>query len=173
MTIRMMTDATQSTLSQNDHQPKPLQNGFNPDFSHSEVDQSSSPPTEVSKEQLPASRTTTEYEGDAAELVVANMLDRHFAGGKHLMLSPDGRFWHYDSRGLAARLRSMDIRQSSRNNSGQSGQRPKDRAPAGTGSHLVEGKSGRCRRSAGFQRNSYSHHQLRQRRALAYAGWRR
>ncbi len=38
------------------------------------------------------------YECDAAELVVANMLDRHFAGGKHLMLSTDGRFWRYDGR---------------------------------------------------------------------------
>jgi P4 family phage/plasmid primase-like protien len=26
------------------------------------------------------------------------MLDQHFAGGKHLMLSADGRFWHYDGR---------------------------------------------------------------------------
>jgi len=90
-----MTDTTQS---QNNHQPKPLQNGFNPDFSHSEVDQNSPPPTEL-KEQLPQTRTTRpKYEGDAAELVVARMLDQHFAGGKHLMLSTDGRFWHYDGR---------------------------------------------------------------------------
>jgi putative DNA primase/helicase len=26
------------------------------------------------------------------------VLDRHFHGGKHLMLSTDGRFWHYDGR---------------------------------------------------------------------------
>jgi putative DNA primase/helicase len=93
-----MTEPTQSTLSNNDHQPKPLQNGFNPEFSHSEVDQSSPPSTEV-KEPLPQSRTTRpKYKGDPAELVVANMLDQHFAGGKHLMLSSDGRFWHYDGR---------------------------------------------------------------------------
>ena len=93
-----MTDTTQPALSQND-QTKPRQNGFNPDFSHSEVDQSSPLSTEVSKQQLPQSRTTRpKYEGDAAELVVASLLDRHFAGGKHLMLSTDGRFWRYDGR---------------------------------------------------------------------------
>jgi hypothetical protein len=37
----MMSDSTQV---QNDHQPKPLQNGFDPDFSYSEVDQSGPPP---------------------------------------------------------------------------------------------------------------------------------
>ena len=26
------------------------------------------------------------------------VLDRYFRGGKHLMLSTDGRFWHYDVR---------------------------------------------------------------------------
>ena len=86
-----MTDSTQPALSQTDRQPKPLQNGFNPDFSHSEVDQSSPPSTEASKEQLPHSRTIRpKYEGDAAELVVANMLDRHFAGGKHLIPDASG-----------------------------------------------------------------------------------
>jgi hypothetical protein len=46
--VTVMTDPTQLALSQNDHQPKPLQNGFNPDFPHSEeVDQSSPPSTEV------------------------------------------------------------------------------------------------------------------------------
>jgi putative DNA primase/helicase len=92
-----MTDTTYP--AQNDHQPKPRQNGFSPDFPYPEVDQSSPPSTEASKQQLPQSRTTRpKYEGDAAELVVANMLDRHFAGGKHLVLSADGRFWHYDGR---------------------------------------------------------------------------
>jgi putative DNA primase/helicase len=63
-----------------------------------EVDQSNPSSTEV-KEPLPQSRTTRpKYKGDPAELVVANMLDQHFAGGKHLMLSSDGRFWHYDGR---------------------------------------------------------------------------
>ena len=94
-----MTDSTQPALSQNDHHPKPLQNGFSPDFSDSEVDQSSSPSTEVSKEQLPQTQTARpKYDGDAAELIVTRMLDQHFAGSKHLMLSADGRFWHYDGR---------------------------------------------------------------------------
>jgi P4 family phage/plasmid primase-like protien len=93
-----MTDTTQLTLSQNDQRPKPLQNGFDPDFSHSEVDQSP-PSTELSKEQLPQGRTSRPKDDkDPAELVVANMLDQHFAGGKHLMLSADGRFWHYNGR---------------------------------------------------------------------------
>jgi hypothetical protein len=96
--VMMMIDPTQS-LSQNDHQTKPRQNGFDPDFSHSEVDQSSPPLAEMSKEQLPQIPTPPpKYQGDPAELIVASMLDRHFAGGKHLMLSPDGRFWHYDGR---------------------------------------------------------------------------
>jgi hypothetical protein len=37
----VMTDPTHLALSQNDQQPKPRQNGFNPDFPHSEVDQRS------------------------------------------------------------------------------------------------------------------------------------
>jgi hypothetical protein len=36
--------------------------------------------------------------GDAAEQLMQLVLDRHFDGGKHLMLSTDGRFWHYDGR---------------------------------------------------------------------------
>jgi P4 family phage/plasmid primase-like protien len=92
-----MTDPTQFELSQNDRQPKPLQNGFNPDVPHSGVHQSGPPPSEL-KEQLPQTRTIRPIEGDPAELVVERMLDRHFAGGKHLMLSSDARFWHYNGR---------------------------------------------------------------------------
>ena len=35
---------------------------------------------------------------DAAEGLMHLVLDRYFRGGKHLMLSTDGRFWHYDGR---------------------------------------------------------------------------
>ena len=71
-----MTDTTQPALSQNDDRSKPRQNGFNPDFSYSEVDQSSPVSTEL-KEPLPQTRTTRpKYDGDAAELVVASLLDR-------------------------------------------------------------------------------------------------
>jgi putative DNA primase/helicase len=35
---------------------------------------------------------------DAAEGLMHRVLDRYFRGGKHLMLSTDGRFWHYDVR---------------------------------------------------------------------------
>jgi putative DNA primase/helicase len=35
---------------------------------------------------------------DAAEGLMHLVLDRYFRGGKHLMLSTDGRFWHYDVR---------------------------------------------------------------------------
>jgi putative DNA primase/helicase len=37
-------------------------------------------------------------DGDAAERLMQLVLDRHFHGGKHLMLSTDGRFWDYDVR---------------------------------------------------------------------------
>jgi putative DNA primase/helicase len=37
-------------------------------------------------------------DGDAAERLMQLVLDRHFDGGKHLILSTDGRFWHYDVR---------------------------------------------------------------------------
>ena len=37
-------------------------------------------------------------DGDAAEQLMQLVLDRHFNGGKHLLLSTDGRFWHYDVR---------------------------------------------------------------------------
>jgi putative DNA primase/helicase len=37
-------------------------------------------------------------DGDAAERLMQLVLDQHFHGGKHLMLSTDGRFWHYDGR---------------------------------------------------------------------------
>jgi putative DNA primase/helicase len=37
-------------------------------------------------------------DGDAAERLMQLTLDQHFHGGKHLMLSTDGRFWHYDGR---------------------------------------------------------------------------
>jgi putative DNA primase/helicase len=90
----MMTSTTQL---HNDQQAKPQQNGFDPDYLSSEVDQSSPPSTEAAQEQLPPT-TPLKYDGDAAELIVARMLDQHFAGGKHLMLSSDGRFWHYDGR---------------------------------------------------------------------------
>jgi putative DNA primase/helicase len=33
---------------------------------------------------------------DAAEGLMHRVLDRDFRGGKHLMLSTDGRFWHYE-----------------------------------------------------------------------------
>jgi putative DNA primase/helicase len=36
--------------------------------------------------------------GDAAEQLMQLVLDRHFNGGNHLMLSTDSRFWHYDGR---------------------------------------------------------------------------
>jgi putative DNA primase/helicase len=35
---------------------------------------------------------------DAAEGLMHLVLDRYFGGGKHLMLSTDGRFWHYEVR---------------------------------------------------------------------------
>jgi hypothetical protein len=35
---------------------------------------------------------------DAAEGLMQLVLDRHFDGGKHLMLSTDGQFWQYDVR---------------------------------------------------------------------------
>ena len=35
---------------------------------------------------------------DAAEALMQLVLDQHFNGSKHLMLSTDGRFWHYDIR---------------------------------------------------------------------------
>ena len=35
---------------------------------------------------------------DAAEGLMHLVLDRYFRGGKHLMLSTDGRFWHYEAR---------------------------------------------------------------------------
>ena len=35
---------------------------------------------------------------DAAEGLMQLVLDQHFNGGKHLMLSTDDRFWHYDVR---------------------------------------------------------------------------
>ena len=35
---------------------------------------------------------------DAAEGLMHLVLDRYFRGGKQLMLSTDGRFWHYDGR---------------------------------------------------------------------------
>jgi putative DNA primase/helicase len=35
---------------------------------------------------------------DAAEGLMQLSLYQHFSGGKHLMLSTDGRFWHYDIR---------------------------------------------------------------------------
>ncbi len=91
--MTMLTDRTQPALSQNDHQPKPLTNGFDPDLSYVEGDQSSPSSTPVPEEQpLLQSRTTRpKYEGDPAELIVARMLNQHFAGGQHLMLSTDGR----------------------------------------------------------------------------------
>ena len=45
----MMTNTPQL---QNDHQAKPLQNGFDRDFAYPEVDQSSPPSTQVSKLSL-------------------------------------------------------------------------------------------------------------------------
>jgi putative DNA primase/helicase len=35
---------------------------------------------------------------DAAERLMQAVLDRHFNGGKHLLLAPEGRFWLYDVR---------------------------------------------------------------------------
>jgi putative DNA primase/helicase len=35
---------------------------------------------------------------DSAEKVMHLVLDRHFGGGKHLLLGPEGRFWLYDIR---------------------------------------------------------------------------
>jgi putative DNA primase/helicase len=35
---------------------------------------------------------------DPAEKVMHLVLDRHFGGGKHLLLGPEGRFWFYDIR---------------------------------------------------------------------------
>jgi putative DNA primase/helicase len=35
---------------------------------------------------------------DAAEGLMQLVLDQHFSGGRHLMLSTDGQFWHYDVR---------------------------------------------------------------------------
>jgi hypothetical protein len=37
-------------------------------------------------------------DGDAAEQLMQLVLDRHFNGGNHLMLSTDCQFWHYDAR---------------------------------------------------------------------------
>jgi putative DNA primase/helicase len=36
--------------------------------------------------------------GDDVERLMRLVLERHFNRGKHLMLCPDGRFWHYDTR---------------------------------------------------------------------------
>ncbi len=99
MATRMTTNLIPA-VGQNDHQSDPPQNGFDPDCSHSAVDQSSRPPsTKASNEQSPQGRTTRpKHQGDPAEFVVASMLDQHFAGGEHLMLGTDGRFWHYGGR---------------------------------------------------------------------------
>ena len=169
-----MTDTTQPALSQNDHQPKPLQNGFNPDFSYSQVDQSSSPSTEVSKEQLPASRTTRpKYEGDAAELVVASLLDRHFAGGKHLMLSTDGRFWHYDGR-VWRPVQDQWISGKALETIRANPVRGQKTAPLlGQVLTLLKANLAAADHLLDFNVNSSSRHQLRQRRALAHRRWRR
>jgi putative DNA primase/helicase len=37
-------------------------------------------------------------DGDAAERLMQLVLERNFNRGRHLMLCPDGRFWHYDAR---------------------------------------------------------------------------
>jgi putative DNA primase/helicase len=37
-------------------------------------------------------------EQDPAEIIAQIILDRHFAGGDHLLFATDGRFWRYDSR---------------------------------------------------------------------------
>jgi putative DNA primase/helicase len=37
-------------------------------------------------------------DGDAAERLMQLVLERHFNGGKHLLLSTDSQFWHYDVR---------------------------------------------------------------------------
>jgi putative DNA primase/helicase len=37
-------------------------------------------------------------DGDAAEQLMQLVLDRHFHGGKHLLLSTDSQFWHYNVR---------------------------------------------------------------------------
>jgi P4 family phage/plasmid primase-like protien len=42
--------------------------------------------------------TTLGDGADAAEGLMQLVLDQYFSGGKHLMLSTDGRFWHYDIR---------------------------------------------------------------------------
>jgi hypothetical protein len=49
----MMTSTTQL---HNDQQTKPLQNGFDPDYLSSEVEQGGPPSTEVAQEQLPQGR---------------------------------------------------------------------------------------------------------------------
>jgi putative DNA primase/helicase len=86
-----------TTQQEHAHQPKPLTNGSDPDFS--ELDQTSPASTEGSQEQMPQIPITPpKYAGDPAELIVARMLDQQFAGGQHLMLSSDGRFWRYDGR---------------------------------------------------------------------------
>src|SRR6187200_2954072 len=88
-----------STQLHADPQSKPAQNGFDPNLPHLEVDQTSPPSTEGSQKQLPQIPSTPpKYAGDPAELIVARMLDQQFAGGQHLMLSSDGRFWRYDGR---------------------------------------------------------------------------
>jgi hypothetical protein len=80
MATRMTTDLIPPVV-QNYHQSDPLQNGFDPDCPHSTIDQSSPPSTKASNEQLPQGGTTRpKHQGDTAELVVASMLDQHFAG---------------------------------------------------------------------------------------------
>jgi P4 family phage/plasmid primase-like protien len=61
-----------------------------------------SPPlsaTEVEKIVTSVTRYPPVGDGvDAAEGLMRLVLDRYFKHGKHLMLSTDGRFWHYDVR---------------------------------------------------------------------------
>jgi putative DNA primase/helicase len=88
-----------STQLHTDPQPKPLTNGSDPNLPHLEVDQNSLRSSDASQKQLlQIPVKPPKYEGDTAELIVARMLEQHFAGGKHLMLSSDGRFWQYDGR---------------------------------------------------------------------------
>jgi putative DNA primase/helicase len=62
-----------------------------------------SPPLDIAEVQSIVA-SVTRYpavlvdDADDAEQLMQLVLDRHFNGGNHLMLSTDGQFWHYDVR---------------------------------------------------------------------------
>jgi putative DNA primase/helicase len=81
------------------HPPKSLQDGLDPDHLGGNSDGAHRRSGQVQKKPGPHGQITgSKYKGDAAELLVATVLEQRFDGGKHLMLGTDTRFWHYDGR---------------------------------------------------------------------------